>query len=342
MQSGQSRGCRGEAAPFGVGQAQPLAKTVGVLRDGDRERSEAQHRVRPGAARRLDGDEARQAAGIGEAAEQRLEKSALAHRPDDLAGVRRDDELESFGAHALARQPRHAAAPADGRGEASAIDGAVAEPGGEAEEAQDAKIVLADALVRVADEADAARGEVVEPAERIMDLSVGAERERVDGEVAPARVGGKIAAERHLGVAPVGLDVLAQRRHLDRPAVDDDRHRAVGEAGRDDLESGRPGAAHHLVGGRGRRQIEIERRFAERQIAHRAADQPRLLAPAVQRCERPGQRPLGQRPEVFEPPVREARQGGHSIRLIRSGLAQERRSAHAPAHRPRGRGARSD
>ena len=51
-------------------------------------------------------------------------------------------------------------------------------------------------------------------AERIEHLAVGAAIERVDGEVAPARVGRPVVGEGHRGMPAVRLDVLAQRRHL--------------------------------------------------------------------------------------------------------------------------------
>ena len=51
-------------------------------------------------------------------------------------------------------------------------------------------------------------------AERVEHLAVGAAIERVDGEVAPARVGRPVVGEGDGGVAAVRLDVLAQRRDL--------------------------------------------------------------------------------------------------------------------------------
>ena len=86
--------------------------------------------------------------------------------------------------------------------------------GGEAEEAQDAQVVLADALGGIADEAHAPRREIGVAAERIEHLAVGVAVERVDGEVAPAGVGRPVVGEGDGGVAAVRLDVLAQRRHL--------------------------------------------------------------------------------------------------------------------------------
>jgi hypothetical protein len=141
-----------------------------------------------------------------------------------------------------------------------------------------------------------------------------AEREPVDGEVAPLGVGGDVAPERHLGPASVGLDVLAQRRRLDRALVDDERHGAVRDAGQRDLEPRRPRAANHFVGRRGGREVEIERRLAEREVAHCAADEARLLAVAVEGFERPRQWALPERRQVLELSVRQAGQASHSIR----------------------------
>ena len=70
----------------------------------------------------------------------------------------------------------------------------------------------------------------VEPARVIMELAVGRQRQGVDGEVAALGVLLEIAAEADLGETAVGLDILAQRRHLEGRAGDDDRHRAMVDA----------------------------------------------------------------------------------------------------------------
>ena len=66
-----------------------------------------------------------------------------------------------------------------------------------------------DALTGFAYETDAARLEVVDPADVIEHCAVRARGERIHGEVAPLGVGLPVAAERDLGVAAVGLDILA-------------------------------------------------------------------------------------------------------------------------------------
>ena len=114
----------------------------------------------------------------------------------------------------------------------------VAVLGDEAEEAQDAQEVLADALARVADEAHALRLEVAVAAERIVHRAVGVAIERVHGEVAPHGVLAPVGGERHPGMAAERLDVAAQRRHLERDFVGDDGDRAVLDAGRNRVQPG--------------------------------------------------------------------------------------------------------
>ena len=314
VQIGEAAGDGRQPLGLGVGEAQPFAQPLGVLLDQHAERAEAQQRVGRRVARRLDRREAGEARRIGLAGDQRQKQPRFANRREHLGGARRDDKLHQFGAHPLARQDRQTVALGDRRVEARRVEPAVAVAGRETEEAQDAQIVFADALARLADEADAAVGEIGEPADVIVHDPVGGQRQRVDGEVAPQRVVAEVAAERDLGVAAVGVDVAPQRRRLDRPSLDDHRHRAVGEAGRRDAEAGGARALHHDFRQRGGGEVEIADRRAEREVAHRAADQPGLFAVAVQRRERAGE-PAGlEQATVGEAPVPQAGQGAHSIR----------------------------
>src|SRR5262245_33089850 len=93
-------------------------------------------------------------------------------------------------------------------------------------------------------------------------------------------------------MAPEGLDVLAQRGDLERMAGGDDGHRTVLDTGRHRLEAGRLDQADHLLRQRGRGHVDLADRLAEQRIAHRAADDARLLAGAVERGEQVAQRRL--------------------------------------------------
>ncbi len=94
-------------------------------------------------------------------------------------------------------------------------------PGEEAEEAQDAQIVLLDARLRVADEDDPARR-----ARRSTPCPVGSKTapsrvgvEGVQAEIAPGGVLGPVVGEGHDRAAAVGLDIAAQGGDLDTAAV---------------------------------------------------------------------------------------------------------------------------
>ena len=165
--------------------------------------------------------------------------------------------------------------------------------------------------------------------------SVRSQGQRVDGRLSPLGIGDEIPPEDDLGPPPVGLDVLAQRRRLDRTPIDDDRHRAVGDAGERDLEPRRPSAANDLVGGGRGREVEIDRRLAEREIADRAADEsvssPPPLSAASARASEPT---LSGVRSLSLPPARPGRA------VIRSVRGPGRRFRHAPVHRRRGPEAR--
>ena len=64
----------------------------------------------------------------------------------------------------------------------------------EAEQAQDAQIVLANAPRRVADEPHAARLQILDAADEIENLAAGVGVERVHGEIAALRVQAPILA----------------------------------------------------------------------------------------------------------------------------------------------------
>lgn len=93
--------------------------------------------------------------------EHRAQDTALDHQRDDRHRARRDQQFEQFGRDPLARQG-HQVVGAGGAGEARFVD-RLAEAGMEAEEAQDAQVILGNTLQRIADEADASGLQVVQP-----------------------------------------------------------------------------------------------------------------------------------------------------------------------------------
>ena len=171
---------------------------------------------------------------------------------------------------------------------ALAIGLALAEGGVNAEKPEDAQIILGDPLVGVADEAHAPGGNIGKAPDVIVHDAFGVDRQAVDGEVAPLGIDNPVAAERHLGLAAEGFGILAQRRDLERLRIDDQRHGAVVDAGRHALDAGRLGAADHLLGQGGGRDIDVADRNVQQRIADRAADHARFLAVAVQEVQARG------------------------------------------------------
>ena len=86
--------------------------------------------------------------GIGDAAEHRQQQPAIHHRLHRNCRARRDHQLEHFHAHAFGGERDEAGAPADAGEIAGAIRLAGAVGGMNAEEAEDAQIVLGDARPR--------------------------------------------------------------------------------------------------------------------------------------------------------------------------------------------------
>ena len=107
--------------------------------------------------------------------------------------------------------------------------------GEEAEEAQHPQIVFRDTLGGIADKADVAFLDVGKPADEIDHVTLGIGIERIDRQIPPLGINFPVRPEGYLGAAAIGLDVAAQRRHLERRALDDQRHRAVVDARRDRL-----------------------------------------------------------------------------------------------------------
>ena len=137
------------------------------------ERAEPLHRVGLHARRRFDLGHVREAREIG------TPPSTGTSRPDSAIDrerrrrVPRQQELEQFHPHPLARQLFEARARGDAGVQARGIGRAVAIGGVEAEEAQDAQIILGDARSRLADEAHAPRVEIGEPADIVVHGAVG-------------------------------------------------------------------------------------------------------------------------------------------------------------------------
>ncbi len=158
-------------------------------------------------------------------------------------------------------------------------------PGEKPEKPQDAQIILANALFGIADETQRPRFDIGKPAHIVDDGAVSRRIERIDGEIAPLRIGFPVSPEGDPGMAAVRLHILPQRRHLERMPLHDDGDRAMLHAGRHRLETGFPCQPHRFLGPVRGCEIDIAHLAAQKRVAHRAADDASLAAVAVQRLE---------------------------------------------------------
>ena len=153
-------------------------------------------------------------------------------------------------------------------------------------EAQDAQIIFRNPFRRLADESHAARGDVGDAADIVIDRAVRRHRQRVDGEIAARGVFRPIPAEYDLGLAAVSFDIAAQRRDLEWLAVNDDGNGAVFDAGRFRFQPGRFDAAHDLFRQCSGRQVDFLDSALHERIAYRAADNARFFAVAIEQREK--------------------------------------------------------
>ena len=91
--------------------------------------------------------------------------------------------------------------------------------GVEAEEAQQAQHVLFDPFARIADESHHPVPQIGQAVAGIVDIAVLGAGQRIDGEIAPLRVGPPIVGKDDPGMATVGLHVATQRGDLERLAL---------------------------------------------------------------------------------------------------------------------------
>jgi hypothetical protein len=205
--------------------------------------------------------------------------ACIVHQADSRHRIGQSEDAEQFHRHAFAadafqRFGQFAA------GRQCPVFGLASEARLEAEIAQDAQVIFANALARIADKAHPARLQIGQPAEEIGDLQrfwMGIER--VDGEIAPCRILAPVVGEGDRRAASIGADVAAQRGDLDRAGFENGRNGAVLDPGRHGTDTGVAAQIDHLFGPMERRAIDIGHGDAEQRVAHRAADPAHRVGP---------------------------------------------------------------
>jgi len=164
-------------------------------------------------------------------------------------------------------------AAAAGRRHGFRVEGTRRITGMEAEEAEDAQIVLAHPRLRIADEAHAAGGEILEAVEIIVDDTVEPAGERIHGEIAPRRISLPVIGKGDACLPPEGLDIAAQGRHLDRFVIGHRCHGAVLDASRNGLEARCLQQCNDLFRWQRAGDIDVIDLAPQQGIPHAAADE---------------------------------------------------------------------
>ena len=159
-----------------IGEPQPLRQPASIFGDGDAQRAEPQHPVGRQGQLGLDGDHLPQRAGIADAAGDARHQPGIVHRHHSRQRAGRDKKLDEFAADALGGEAGHAIAAADAGEQSGAVRCAVAVSRVNAEEAQDAQIILGDAAIGITDEAHAPRIDNGKAADMIMHDAVDGRR----------------------------------------------------------------------------------------------------------------------------------------------------------------------
>jgi hypothetical protein len=147
----------------------------------------------------------------------------------------------------------------------------------EAEEPQDAEVVLTDTGVGVADEDHAARDGVGQSLSGgIVNPPIGVSVERVHREIAPSRVLGPVRRKGDDRPPTVRLYVFSKGGDLERPSEGDGGDGAMIEARRLNPQTVFGETLHHLIRRQTRGDVEIEvgRVPPEQRVPHTTADEP--------------------------------------------------------------------
>ncbi len=265
-----------DAVALGVGEAEARGNARHVVGDEAGERGKPRRRGRREIGGAFEGDEALEGGEIADAAKDHGQDARLLHGGGDRDRALCHDQLAHFLADALGGKFVKAVAGAHGGGETRRVDLPCPIGRVKTEEAENAQAVFRDARAGRADEADAAGENIRVAADRIVHAAAGIDGKRVDGEIPAERILPPVGAEPDDRVAAVGLDILAERRHLEAAPADDQRHRAVVDAGGDDPDTGGFGGGNHAVWRRGGGEIDVADRLAHQGIPHRAAHDSRL------------------------------------------------------------------
>ena len=181
--------------------------------------------------------------------QHRREDAAAEHRAYGKTRIVQPQQLKQFVGYAFARQAFQAACRRLARGIGFPVHFAAAEPREETKIAQDAQMILGNALRGIANETQTLCLQIGQTAEIVRNLArLRIRIERIDREIAPRRIFPPVVRKGHSGAAAVGGHVAPQGRDFERAPIGDGGDRAVINAGGHRFKPRRLEPLHHLFG----------------------------------------------------------------------------------------------
>ena len=270
---------QGNAAGIGLGQAQRIAGILAA--DG----GQAAAMVGRNAKIVLGMDQDRQGLRIGPG-QGMAQDARLRHGGNGRGRIGGAQELAHLGPDPFTREIVDSIGHFGAGGQALGIEACllVAVMGVKAEEAQDAQVVFANAVMRVADEAKPPRPQVGNAAAQGVDHATrGIGIERVHGEVAAHGVFLHLVGEGDHRAAAIGFHVAAEGGDFVGQPVGDHGHGSVVDPGRHGLEPVALGNLHHPFGARIGGNVDVIRGQPKQPVPDAAADEERMEPLGFQR-----------------------------------------------------------
>ncbi len=247
------------------------------------QRRKAQDRIGRFARKPFEVHERREGCGVGPL-QNPHQNPARRHRGNSGRRIRCREKFHHLMADAFARQAFHAFGQCRASSQAFRVDPIAAIPRMKPEKPQDAKIVLADAFLIIADKPHAPRRQIGKPlAHRIDNHAINPAIKRIHREIAAGGVLFHAVGEGDDRAAAIGFHIAPKGRDLKAPPLGNDSHRPVLDPSRHRPQARRLDKRDDPFGPRIGGDVEVGRLFAQKRIAHTAADKPRLM-PATLQC----------------------------------------------------------
>ena len=138
------------------------------------------------------------------------------------------------------------------------------------------EVIFANSIFCIADKPDATRPQIRQTVQRINHCAIRTRIDRIHREIPPRRVFGNIGRKRYGCASAIGRDISAKSRHFVRQTTLQERHGAMIDTRRHNLDPGTVGEGHNLIRRRIGGNVDIADIDIQQRIANAPADEQNL------------------------------------------------------------------